>query len=161
MPARAPLGMYAVRMDEKGRIKLPVDFQTFFGAFEDKKLFVTSLDGVIGQSYPLSVWWHNENLLRNSPDDPNVVSDVLFNAMDLGAEAEIDGSGRITVNTQLREELGWVGQELHLWAVKGRVDILNEEQYKERRRQAREGLAENGKRRATENVRLLEQKGLM
>lgn len=152
--------MYSARMDDKGRIKLPVDFQAFFSAFTEKKLFVTSLDGRIGQIYPISVWRLNQKFLTACQEDPNVVSDVLFNAMDLGAEAEIDSSGRITVNSQLREELNLVG-ELHLWAVKGRVDILNEEVYKERRQSARGRVDANGKKLATENVRLLEQKGLL
>jgi len=59
----------------------------------------------------------------------------------------------------VREELGLAG-ELHLVVVKGRVEILNETQYQERRRQARPGVDENGKRKALENVRYLEGKGL-
>lgn len=152
--------MYTARMDEKGRIKLPVDFQTFFGAFPEKKLFVTSLDGVIGQIYPISVWRKNYKLLSESEEDPDAVSDILFNAQDLGAEAEMDSSGRITVCPQMREELSLAGQELHLLAVKGHVDVLSHAVYEERKRTARPPAGEDGKRKATQNVRMLERKGL-
>jgi MraZ protein len=152
--------MYTARMDDKGRLKLPVDFQNFFGAFPEKKIFVTSLDGRIGQLYPISVWRQNERFLSESQEDPDVVANVLFNAQDLGNDAEMDTQGRITVNAQMRDELDLVGQELHLVVVKGRVEILNEAQYQERRRAARPAADENGKRQALENVRRLEQKGL-
>ena len=152
--------MYSARMDDKGRLKLPADFQVFFGAFPEKKIFVTSLDGRIGQLYPISVWRKNEKFLAESAEDPDVVANVLFNAQDLGNDAEMDAQGRVSVNAQMREELDLVGQELHLVVVKGRVEILNEAQYQERRRSARPAADENGRRQALENVRKLEQKGL-
>lgn len=151
--------MYTARVDDKGRLKLPADFQTFFGAFPEKKIFVTSLDGCIGQLYPISVWRQNERFLAESQLDPEIVANTLFNAQDLGNDAEMDGQGRVSINSQMREELGLAG-ELHLVVVKGRVEILNETQYQERRRQARPGVDENGKRKALENVRYLEGKGL-
>jgi MraZ protein len=152
--------MYTARMDDKGRLKLPVDFQNFFAAFPEKKLFVTSLDGSIGQIYPISIWEHNEKLLAESQDDPNAVANLYFNAMDLGNEVEVDGQGRITVNTQMRDELKLVGEELRLIVHKGHVQILNPTVYEARKQAARGAVDEHGKRQALENVRLLEQKGL-
>lgn len=135
--------MYPARMDEKGRIKLPVDFQTFFSAFPEKKLFVTSLDGRIGQIYPISVWRRNLKFLTGLKDNAKAVQKILFNANDFGAEAEIDSSGRLTVNSQMREDLNLMGQELRLTAVRGRVEILNEALYRERRREAQEDAEAN------------------
>ncbi len=143
LPVEPPLGMYPARMDDKGRIKLPVDFQTFFAAFPEKKLFVTSLDGRIGQIYPISVWRRNQKFLSELKDNAKLVQKVLFNANDFGAEAEVDSSGRLTVNSQMREDLKLMGQELRLNAVRGRVEILSEAIYQQRRREAQEDAEAN------------------
>src|SRR5271165_6274471 len=129
--------MYPARLDDKGRLKLPTVFQQFFNSFPEAKLFVTSLDGRIGQIYPIAVWRKNEELFEQYRDDPDALQDLLFNAQDLGAEADMDSQGRITVNPELRQELDLQGHELHLMAYKGRVEILTEAIYQERRLRAR------------------------
>ena len=134
---KPPLGMYPARLDEKGRLKLPTVFQQYFNTFPESKLFITSLDGRIGQIYSISAWRANESLFEQYTDDPEALQDLLFNAQDLGAEAEMDAQGRVTVNSQLRQELNLQGQELHLFAYKNHVQILTEEIYKERRERAR------------------------
>ncbi|MCU1330459.1 MAG: hypothetical protein JWN34_5829 [Bryobacterales bacterium] len=157
--------MYTVQMDEKGRTKLPVDFQTFFGAFPEKKLYVTSLDGITGQIYPISIWRRNQRLFARSTQNTKAVERVMFNAQDLGSEAEMDSSGRITFCQALREELKLAGQPLRLVVVKGHVEILSEQVYQARRRAARpaegEEITEEKPRPQTENVRVLEEMGLL
>jgi MraZ protein len=142
---KPPLGMYPARLDDKGRLKLPTVFQQFFNSIQADKLFVTSLDGRIGRIYPISVWRANEDLFDQYTDDPAALEDVLFNAQDLGSEVEMDGQGRITVNPELRRELDLQGQELHLYAIKNRVEILTEALYQERKRRARPNAAESQK----------------
>jgi MraZ protein len=144
--------MYPARLDEKGRLKLPTVFQEYFRSFPESKLFITSLDGRIGQIYSLSAWRANEALLEEYKEDPDALQDLLFNAQDLGAEAEMDSQGRVTVNSDLRKELDLQGQELHLFAYKNHVQILTEEIYQERRQRARP--------RGPENFRKLESAGL-
>jgi DNA-binding transcriptional regulator/RsmH inhibitor MraZ len=144
--------MYPARLDDKGRLKFPTVFQQFFNSFTDGKLFVTSLDGRIGQIYPISAWRKNEELFDQYRDDPDALQELLFNAQDLGSETEMDSQGRITVNPELRQELDMQGQELHLMAYKGRVEILTEAVYQERKLRARP--------KAAENVRKLEQAGM-
>jgi DNA-binding transcriptional regulator/RsmH inhibitor MraZ len=144
--------MYPARLDDKGRLKFPTVFQQFFNSFPEGKLFVTSLDGRIGQIYPISVWRKNEELFDQYRDDPDALQDLLFNAQDLGAETEMDSQGRITVNPELRQELDLQGQELHLMAYKGRVEILTEAIYQERKLRARP--------KAADSIRKLEQAGM-
>jgi MraZ protein len=135
--------MYPARLDDKGRLKVPAVFQKYFSSFPEGKLFITSLDARIAQIYSISAWRENEKFLRGYREDPAAVQDLLFNAQDLGAEAEMDGQGRVTVNSELRKELGLEGQELHLCAYKNHVQILTETIYQERRRRARPRGAEN------------------
>ena len=140
---RPPLGRYPARLDEKGRLKLPSVFHDYFKTFPENRLFVTSLDGRIGRIYSIGAWEANLRLLDAYTEDPQAKQDLLFNAQDLGAEAEMDTQGRVTVNSDLRKELDLQGQELHLFAVSSHVQIVTEAIYQERRRRARPAGADN------------------
>jgi MraZ protein len=143
LTVKPPLGMYPARLDDKGRLKLPTVFQQYFNSFPESKLFITSLDGRTGQIYSTAAWRENEEFLRSYTEDPAAVQDLLFNAQDLGAEAEMDAQGRVTVNSELRRELDLQGQELHLFAYKSHVQILTEAIYQESRMRARPKGKEN------------------
>ena len=128
--------MYPGRLDEKGRIKMPAAFQQYFSALPEKKLFVTSLDRRIAQIYPMEVWRQNEKFFQTYRDNPKLTRNVAFNAADLGIEAEMDSQGRITFPPELRRELGLEDQTVRLFAYKGRIEVLSEKIYEERKREA-------------------------
>ena len=144
--------MYPCRLDDKGRLKLPSEFQGFLGSLVEKKLFVTSLDRRIAQIYPIAAWRENEKFFESYRENPQVAQDVAFNAADLGADAEMDSQGRVLFNTALRGELDLQGQQLHLYAYRGHIRILTEGIYQERRQRASKA--------ASDNVDLLERAGL-
>ncbi len=139
----APRGMYPARLDDKGRLKLPATFQQFFAALREKKLFVTSLDRKIAQIYPIAIWRRNEKFFEAYREDPRIARNVAFNAADLGAETEMDGQGRILFSPELRRELGIEGQPVRLFAYRGRIEVLSERIYEERKREASQTAAED------------------
>jgi MraZ protein len=128
--------MYPGRVDDKGRLKLPVGFQQYFSALEEKKLFVTSLDRRIGQIYPIAVWRENKKFLYDYRQNPKAAGRIAFNAQDLGADSEMDGQGRILLPPEMRRELGIENQGVRLFAYKGRIEILSEKIYEERKQQS-------------------------
>jgi MraZ protein len=65
-----PEGRYSSRMDDRGRVKLPVAFKEYLEKFEDKRLFVTSLDRRIAQVYPIVLWKKTKKFLENFSEDP-------------------------------------------------------------------------------------------
>jgi DNA-binding transcriptional regulator/RsmH inhibitor MraZ len=138
-----PRGMYPGRLDDKGRMKVPVDFQQFLSALREKKLFVTSLDRRIAQIYPIAVWRENEKFFETYRDDPRIARMVAFNAADLGAESEMDNQGRILFPPELRRELGIENQSVRLYAYRGRIEVLSEKIYEERKREASQMAAED------------------
>ena len=138
-----PRGMYPARLDDKGRCKLPTSFQQFFAALREKKLFVTSLDRRIAQIYPMAVWRENEKFFDSYREDPKILRNVVFNAADLGAESEMDGQGRILFPPELRRELGIENQSVRLFAYRGRIEVLSEPNYEERKREAAQTAAED------------------
>ncbi len=144
--------MYPCRLDDKGRLKLPAPFQQYFAGLPEKKLFVTSLDRRIAQIYPIAVWRENEKFFDTYRENPEAADEIAFIAADLGADAEADAQGRVLFNPELRRELDLESQALHMYSYKGRVQILTEAQYQERRQRSSKA--------ASENVALLERAGL-
>lgn len=144
--------MFDCRLDDKGRLKLPAEFQHFLDSLSEKQLFVTSLDRRIAQIYPIAVWRENERFFENYRENPQVAQDIAFNANDLGADAEMDSQGRVLFNTTLRSELDLQSQQLHLYAYRGHIRVLTEASYQERRQRASKNT--------TDNVDLLERAGL-
>jgi len=51
-PVEPPLGAYPATVDEKGRLKLPVNFKEYLESLEDGRLFVTTTDKRIARVYP-------------------------------------------------------------------------------------------------------------
>ena len=48
----------------------------------------------------------------------------------------MDGQGRVLFSPELRRELKLEGKELHLFAHRGRIEVLSHETYEERRKAA-------------------------
>lgn len=134
--------MYPARVDDKGRLKLPVGFQNFFKALSEKQLFVTSIDRKVALIYPIAIWRENEKFFENYKDDPKKLRAAVLNANDLGSEAEMDSQGRILLSPELRREVDIEDQPVRIYAHKGKIEILSEKVYQERKQEAVE-LAED------------------
>ncbi len=131
-----PNGMYPARVDDKGRLKLPVGFQQYFAGLAEKKLFVTSLDRRIGNIYLNSVWRKNQQFFNENRGLAAESKRIAFNAQDLGADSEMDAQGRILLPPEMRRELGIENQSVRLFAYKGHIQILSETIYAEQKRLA-------------------------
>jgi DNA-binding transcriptional regulator/RsmH inhibitor MraZ len=127
--------MYSARLDDRGRLKLPADFVKYLEIFRDK-LFVTSMDRKTARIYPMHLWRQNEALFESYRDDPRVSQNVAFTAAELGSEAEIDAQGRILFSSELREALGIDQQQVRLYHIRGRIDILSDALFKARQQEA-------------------------
>ena len=138
-----PNGRYPARVDAKGRLQLPVRFQQYITGLREKKLFCTSLDRRIGQIYPISVWRANKKFFGEYREDPQAAARISFNAQDLGADSEMDKDGRVLLPPEMRRELGIENQSVHLIAFKGRIEILSEPIYAERKRLATASAADD------------------
>ncbi len=126
-----PRGTYPARLDDKGRLKVPADFQQFFFALREKKLFVTSLDERTAQVYPVQVWRQNEKFFESYRDDPKTARALAFRAMHYGGEAEMDAQGRILFPPELRRKLGIENQPVRIYAFRGRINVMSEAVYEQ------------------------------
>jgi DNA-binding transcriptional regulator/RsmH inhibitor MraZ len=128
-----PDGMYPSRMDDRGRVKLPVVLKEYLEKFEDKRLFVTSLDRRIAQVYPIILWKQTKKFLENYTDEPEVAENLAFNAADLGAETEMDSQARVLFSPEVRRELGLEDEPVHLYVFGGHIEVLSPAVYEERK----------------------------
>jgi MraZ protein len=124
--------MSPARLDERGRMKLPVLMKEYLEKFPDKKLWVTSLDRAIGRIYPIFIWRQTEKFLDGLTEDPDLAERLAFNAADLGEEVEVDSQGRIVIPAALRKALGIEDQTVRLRVFRGYIEILSERMYEER-----------------------------
>jgi MraZ protein len=120
-----PHSMSRGRIDDKGRIKLAAGFLHFFDALPERKVFVTSTDGRIAEIYPISAWRDMEKFYIDNRKLESARR-ALFTAARLGSDCEVDSQGRVTVNSELRAELGLDNQELHIQPYnRNRIRILS------------------------------------
>lgn len=131
-----PRGMYPARLDDKGRLKLPVEFQRYLGGLPEKKLFATSTDRRMATVYPIGIWRENEKLFATHRDNPKVVKRVWFTAQELGSETEMDGQGRVQFSPELRRELRIENQPVKVLVVNGAIQVMSEETYHAQRAEA-------------------------
>ena len=140
-PVEPPRGFFPAHVDDKGRLKLPVNFQQYLGGIGDQKLFVTSLDGRIARIYPISVWEQNEKLLAElTAEDPEAADSIGFLANHYGSEGKLDPQGRVTLPSELRRELALENEEVRVDCFLGGINIYSMKEYEERNRRFRENL---------------------
>ncbi len=138
-----PRGFFSAHVDDKGRLKLPVDLQQYLTAIGDEKLFVTSVDDRIARIYPISVWKGNEKVLEAlATEDPDAADALAFVTNDYGAEAKVDPQGRVMLPTDLRRGLALENQEVRLDWSQGAINVYSKAEYEARKKQAKDNLAE-------------------
>lgn len=143
VPVEPPRGMYPARLDEKGRLKLPAEFQRYLAGLPDKKLFVTSKDRRMATVYPIEIWRANEELLANFRDNPKALQRVWFTTQDLGTEAEMDGQGRVQFSTDLRRDLNIENRPVRVLVVNGAIQVMSEELFQARRAEAAQSVEDD------------------
>jgi len=96
-------GSYDVKIDDRGRIKIPVRFLSVFDSGYGRDVYITSLNGDHVMLYPIKIWEDVELRVENigvwDPDVDEFVSRLSY----WGTESEIDLKGRILVPPDLRK----------------------------------------------------------
>ena len=125
-------GTQTVKVDEKGRLKLPV----FVKERLDEKYgpgsmyFVTSLTGDMALIYPLTEWERIEQILSQAPGWDKLKKKFLFQANQYGAEATLDDQGRLLIPGKLRDQAGMKGEVKLQWE-STHIEVLSQSRYDE------------------------------
>jgi DNA-binding transcriptional regulator/RsmH inhibitor MraZ len=140
---RPPLGIYTSRCDDKGRLRLPKEFEEFLRTFPEPEFFITTLDGSIARIYPIQTWMENEKVLAEYEEDPNAARDIAFLAHYFGGSSLIDAQGRVLVPPVLRRKLEIEDQKVNVRFYKGAVEVYSEAESERRLARATSALAAN------------------
>ena len=126
-------GSALVKLDEKGRLKLPSSFRAVIEPNFGNEFFVTSIRGESARIYPMEVFATLENrLVKSSTVQPLVAK--LRNALNYyGQRAVMDGQGRILIHPMLREQASISG-EIAILGQQNFLEVWNRKQFEEQLR---------------------------
>jgi len=124
------LGSYAVRVDDKGRLKLPAQVKQRldekYGA--DSRYFVTSFTGEIVVIYPLGDWKKIAETLSQTSQFDRAKRRFLFQVNHWGAEATLDDQGRVLIPSKLRDQAAMKGEVMLSWQ-SNHIEVLSQARY--------------------------------
>jgi len=102
-------GNHPTRVDEKGRLKLPVDHKrTVDTVYGQNVFFITSRDGQRVEIWPMKEWEQIEAQLADLP--ASAAKTKLLDAINYwGQVVEFDSAGRVLIPQLLRENAAMSG----------------------------------------------------
>lgn len=122
-------GSYELKMDDRGRIKVPAKYLSVLEEQYGKELYITSVNGDRVLLYPLTVWEAIEQSIETmkvrTPEIENYVSRTSF----WGNEGEVDGRGRVLIPPELRTA-GKLNDNLRIIGKIDHMVIWNEEMFR-------------------------------
>jgi len=112
-------GNYPAKVDEKGRLKIPVSFLDELKEYGNQ-FYITSPTGETARIYPMKVWNEIEDKLAKLPSSNKSKRKFLMRTSYFGQAVELDGQGRVLLPSVLREKAQTKGDV----AVLGALDYL-------------------------------------
>ncbi len=100
------MGHAPAKVDEKGRLKIPVNFRKIIEEKYGVDCFITSMDGERAVVYPLPVWFDFQGRLAKVPSTSMAKAKLLERVNYFGQAATIDAQGRVLVPAVLRNVAG-------------------------------------------------------
>lgn len=120
-----------MKVDDKGRIKIPSKYLSVLEEQHGKELYITSVNGDRVFLYPLNVWevieQRIEHMKVRTPEIENYISRTSF----WGNESEVDNRGRVLIPPELRTAGQLDGQARLI----GKIDhmvLWNEDLFREK-----------------------------
>jgi MraZ protein len=113
-------GNIPAKIDEKGRLKMPVAFKHLLDAANDTQFYITSVDGKKAEIWPLREWEKREQKLLRSSTMNDAVEKYLGLTSYFGQQVEMDNQGRVLL-PQILRTTGKLDAEV---AVMGTIDHL-------------------------------------
>lgn len=130
-------GNYTVKMDEKGRIKLPAAYRRFIEENYGTEFYVTSVTGESARLYPMKEWLAVEEKLQVKGPEDESVRKFLDRTNYFGQTLEMDPQGRILIHPLLRQKAQLSGdvavmgylKYLEVWELARFEERLEKESY--------------------------------
>jgi MraZ protein len=102
-------GNAPARIDDKGRLKVPIAFKSLLESKYGRDLFLTSLTGEHVRIYPMPVWLEIEEKLGRMPSTHPSRLRYLERINYFGQVSELDTQGRVLIPVRLRDAATMAG----------------------------------------------------
>jgi DNA-binding transcriptional regulator/RsmH inhibitor MraZ len=116
-----------IRVDDKGRLKLSVDFAEFLRSFGHDEVYICRLADRAIRVYPIPTWLENQKVLATQEAETSEATLTL--AAQFGGTSKIDAEGRIMLPHSLRTAFGLAGKQVRVTNTERRIDIFTEEDW--------------------------------
>ncbi len=95
-------GSYELKLDDRGRIKIPSKYLSVLEEQYGKELYITSINGDRVFLYPLEVWEAIEQSIETKKVRAPEIEDYVSRTSFWGNESEVDSRGRVLIPPELR-----------------------------------------------------------
>ena len=121
-------GNHPVKIDEKGRLKMPAAFK---GPVDDqsvKQFYITSTNGKTVQVWPLPEWEEQEKRVTGLGEMTVMVRNYLRLTSYYGQQVEIDNQGRLLMPQKLRVSAKLDSMEADVIGMGNYIEIHNHDE---------------------------------
>jgi len=122
-------GRFDLKLDDRGRIKIPSKCLNIFKKSYGENIYLTSLNGDHVLLYPLSEWENIEQKLEKVKMNP-VIQEYISRTSYWGTETEVDLKGRILMPLSLRISAKLDGN-IFILGARDHLQVWNENIYNE------------------------------
>ena len=124
-------GSFTVKVDEKGRVKIPSEFRRLIqDRFGDGDFYVTSVQGDCARLYPVRVWQDVMDKLNAEPSSKPPVRKFRRGTSYYGQRASVDPQGRLLIHPRLRIDAG-LDEEVVVIGQRDYLEVWNHKKFKE------------------------------
>ncbi|HET7710508.1 MAG TPA: division/cell wall cluster transcriptional repressor MraZ [Thermoanaerobaculia bacterium] len=125
------MGHAPAKVDDKGRLKIPVPFRKLIEDRYGSDCFITSIEGERALIYPMAVWADVQVRLAKVPSTSVARRRFLERANYFGQVSAIDAQGRVLIPAVLRNVAGIV-EEVVVLGSGDHLIVWNEERIQRR-----------------------------
>ena len=123
-------GSFVLRVDDRGRVKIPSQYLSILTEQYGNDLYITSLNGDHVLIYPLKVWEDIEQSIEKIKVRAPEIQEYISRTSYWGNESEVDTRGRVLIPPELRKSSQLDGN-LRIFGEIDHMVVWNEELYKQ------------------------------
>jgi MraZ protein len=124
-------GSFVLKVDDRGRIKIPSQYLSILKEQYGIELYITSLNGDRVYLYPLKVWEGIEQSIERIKIRSPEIDEYISRTSYWGNEGEVDARGRVLIPPELRQKSQLNGANLRIFGKIDHLVLWNERLFKE------------------------------
>lgn len=123
-------GSFVLRVDDRGRVKIPSQYLSILTGQYGNDLYITSLNGDNVLIYPLKVWEDIEQSIEKIKIRAPEIQEYISRTSYWGNESEVDSRGRVLIPPELRKS-SQLDSNLRIFGEIDHMVVWNEDLFKQ------------------------------